>query len=261
MERITSAHNPTLKLARKLLKSGRERERSGMILLDGIHLVSDYAKRFGLSGAVILLDEAATRTAEINAVLAGVATDTKRCEVATSAFRALSPVDTPTGIVALCPRPMVTNGLEQPDFNLLLDGIQDPGNLGSILRTAAATGVDSVILSATCADAWSPRCLRGGMGAQFTLPVSKVPNVGAVASGFAGRVIATSSHQGLALMDADLSGPALVMFGGEGTGLQPELIAIADATLRIPLRSDIESLNVGAAVAMTCYERMRQAGS
>ena len=261
MERISSAHNATLKLARKLLKSSRERDRAGRIVLDGAHLVGDYAKRFGLAGADILVDQAATQKPEIVKLIHPVPAGARCFEVTTSAFAGVSPVDTPTGIVALCDRPSVVTPENQIGFGLLLDGIQDPGNLGSILRTAAATGVELVLLSDTCADAWSPKCLRGGMGAQFVLPVNSGIDPDAAIRQFAGKRIATSPRGSASLTNVDLSGPLLAVFGGEGGGLPDQLIASTDLTVRIPLTNGVESLNVGAAIAMFCYERLRQVAS
>lgn len=260
MKIVTSAQNPTLKLARKLMQSGKERQRSNKILLDGPHLISGYASHFGLSGCVTIVDESAVaRSTEIRSLVGAMPDDSSILMVPGKTFRSLSPVDTPSGVVAICERPEVGEAKDRLCVHLLLDGIQNPGNLGSILRTAAATGITRVLLSPTCADAWSPRCLRGGMGAQFVLPVSVVADPLATLSRFQGNCIATSSHHGKPLMEADLSGPLLLIFGGEGAGLAESLISKADHTVRIPLGNEIESLNVGAAVAIVCYERMRQA--
>ncbi|KPK34768.1 MAG: hypothetical protein AMJ66_03005 [Betaproteobacteria bacterium SG8_40] len=258
MERIRSADNPTLKLARKLLRSGRERERSGKILLDGIHLVSSYGERFGLSGVTMLIDETASDSPEIMRLVRSAPAGTRIFEIAPGPFAAISPVQTPAGIVALCERPAVAAPSAANPFLLLLDGVQDPGNLGSILRTAAATGVNQVLLSASCADPWSPRSLRGGMGAQFVLPVFTDIDPFETVSSFQGTSVATSPHAEDSLLDANLSGSVLAVFGGEGAGLTDEMTASASIAVRIPLQNSIESLNVGAAVAMFCYERLRQ---
>jgi TrmH family RNA methyltransferase len=174
MERITSAENPNLKLARKLLKSSRERQRSGKILLDGVHLISEYAARFDLSGGIVFVEETAANSSEITTVLSALPAATRVLELPSRIFSSLSPVETPTGIVAVCDRPQVPEPNGKVGFFLLLDGIQDPGNLGAILRTAAAMGVDGVFMTATCVDAWSPKCLRGGMGAQFGSPLRRM---------------------------------------------------------------------------------------
>jgi len=259
MERITSPQNPALKLARKLLQSGRERQHSGKILLDGVHLISAYAERIGLAGATIIVDQdAIARSSEISSLVDAMSPDVRIVAVPEKVFTTISPVETPSGIAAVCDQPAVPLIEAEPPFCLLLDGIQDPGNMGSILRTAAATGVTRVLLSRSCADPWSPKCLRGGMGAQFVLPIAVTPDPDSAVRQFDGRRIATSSHDGQLLPGTDLSGPLLVMFGSEGGGLAHDLMTRADLRVRIPLANDIESLNVGAAVAMICYERMRQ---
>ena len=258
MQTITSATNPAVKLARKLLKSSRERARSGKILLDGAHLISEYAARFDLSGGTVFVADAAINSPEIKAILDTLPASTRLLEVPLRIFNTMSPVETPTGIVAICDRPNVPEPSEQAGLRLLLDGIQDPGNLGSILRTATAMDVEGIHVTATCVDAWSPKCLRGGMGAQFVVPLTTMAEQASIGGRFNGKIIATSSHGGQPLTDADLSGPLLVMFGGEGSGLRPELAEQAQATLHIPLKNAMESLNVAAAVAIFCYERLRQ---
>ena len=261
MERINSTDNTTLKLARKLLRSSRERAASGKILLDGVHLVRSYEASFGLASGIILVSEAATETQEIARLTQAVPTGARVAVVESNLFARLSPVDTPSGIVALCERPDVLVAKTASPFHLLLDGIQDPGNLGSILRTAAATGVNQVLLSKTCTDPWSPKSLRGGMGAQFVLPITTNVDPHSAMSSFQGTTVATSPHSERSLIGTDLSGPVLAIFGGEGAGLRRELTANASMAVKIPLKNDMESLNVGASVAMFCYERIRQTES
>jgi TrmH family RNA methyltransferase len=258
MERITSAENPSLKLARKLLKSSRERERSGKILLDGVHLVSEYAARFDLSTCIVFVDEVAAKSSEITAILNALPAAVRVLELPSQLFASISPVDTPAGIVALCDRPHVADADESTGFWLLLDGIQDPGNLGAILRTAAAMGVDGVFMTSTCVDAWSPKCLRGGMGAQFVLPLRQNVDMNETLRTFEGKRVATSSHGGQSLMKTDLSGHLLAVFGGEGAGLANTAMDMVGVTVCIPMNAGMESLNVGAATAMFCYERARQ---
>ncbi|MGD8790012.1 MAG: RNA methyltransferase, partial [Burkholderiales bacterium] len=225
MELITSAQNPTLKLARKLLQSGRERQRSGKILLDGVHLISAYASGFGLSAATIIVDQAAIgHSPEIAALVDAAGSDTRVMMVPERIFADVSPVETPSGVIALCPQPEVLPGKVALPFWLLLDGIQNPGNLGSILRTSAATGVSRVLLSMDCADPWSPRCLRGGMGAQFVLPISTDVDPLTALEQFNGKSVATSSHAGQSMFEVDLSGPLIAVFGGEGSGLPASLL-------------------------------------
>ena len=258
MERITSAQNPTLKLARKLSQSAREREERGQIVLDGIRLVSDYAERFGLANASLVVSEYGIGRPDVSGLIALLSDDARVMHVPDSLFEGVSTMDTQSGLIAVVNKPTITDKEGKGSFWLTLDGVQDPGNLGSILRTASGTNVTKVLLSETCADPWSPKCLRGGMGAQFVLPVSKCADLGRVISGYQGTRIATSSHEGQSLVGTKLGAPLLLMMGGEGAGLDPELADLADFCVRIPLKNDMESLNVGAAVAMICYEQLRQ---
>ena len=245
-------------MARKLLKSARERRRSGRILLDGAHLIASYAERFGLTGAVVFVNSVNLATTEISEITASMPEQARVLEVPDALFGDISPVDTPTGIIALVDRPLLKSGDDRNPFCLTLDNIQDPGNLGSMLRTAAAMQVDTVLLSSSCADPWSPKCLRGGMGAQFVVPVTEKVDLLETLTQFKGVRIATSSNSGCPLSQAKLSAPTIVMIGGEGAGLSAELLTCADETIYIPMGKGIESLNVGAAVAMICYEYFRQ---
>jgi TrmH family RNA methyltransferase len=144
---------------------------------------------------------------------------------------------------------------------LLLEDIQDPGNLGSMLRTAAAAGADTVYLSKGCTDAWSPKALRGGMGAQFQLALHEHADLITAARDFPGKVIATSLAAGDSLYALDLRGPSAFVFGNEGAGLSAELLAAASHRIRIPMPGQMESLNAAAAAAICLFERVRQLAS
>ena len=258
MERITSAQNPTLKLVRKLAQTAHEREERGQIVLDGIRLVSDYAERFGLVNASLVVSEYATSRPDVGGLIALLSDDARVLQIPDRLFEGVSTMDTPSGLIAVVNKPTITDNQRKNSFSLALDGVQDPGNLGSILRTAAGTNVTAVLLSESCADPWSPKCMRGGMGAQFVLPVAKHTDIESVIEGCQGTRIATSSHEGQSLVDTKFVTPLILMIGGEGAGLDPELADLADYCVRIPLNNDMESLNVGAAVAMICYEQLRQ---
>ncbi len=258
LERIVSDHNPLVRLARKLSRSAHERKATGRALLDGAHLIDAYSNRFAVDSAVLMVSDKAQQDPEVR-VLVERFRGARRVLLPEAIFRSVSPVDTPTGVAAMIDIPALP--LPQPDEEhwLLLDGIQDPGNLGSILRTAAATGMTRAVLSRNCADVWSPKCLRGGMGAQFVLPCQS-GDLDKSLESFAGRRLATAPRVGQSLFNADLRGPVALLFGGEGSGLSSELQSRADAVIHIPLAAGVESLNVAAAVAMVCYERLRQAG-
>lgn len=256
MELIRSDQNSLVKLSRKLLRSARERARSGKILLDGFHLVEAYALRFGLESAQIMVSEAAQHAPEFERLISRWPCS-RLALLSEPLFRSITPVETPTGIAALVDIPLFDAKRAAGENWVMLDGIQDPGNLGSILRTAAATGISRALLSKTCSDVWSPKCLRGGMGAQFVLPCEQVDLLDAM-SAFPGRCIATAPRTGQSLYELELTGQTALIFGGEGGGLGSELLARAGVLAHIPLSGEMESLNVAAAVAVCCFERLRQ---
>ena len=258
MERITSDRNPVLKLTRRLIESSRERRKHNKTVLDGAHLVQAYANYFGLERASIIVSDSGLQSAEIRELLPKRAPG-RLLNLPDALFASLSPVETPTGILALVEIPHLDSRTRAGrEFWIVLDGVQDPGNVGSILRTGAASGATRALLSPTCADPWSPKCLRGGMGAQFILPVVDHADLWKALEAFEGKIYAAAARTGIALFDADLRGDCAVLFGGEGAGLHEELVTQADACVQIPIADAVESLNVAASVAMVCYERIRQ---
>jgi TrmH family RNA methyltransferase len=254
MKTIHSRENPTFKQLRKLSESSRERAKSGRALLDGVHLV-DACLTAGKVPEMLVVAESATGHAEIEDLMAR-AFGAEVNVLSDALFTTISPVETPVGILAVLTIPDFKPP-PQPQFCLMLEDIQDPGNLGSMLRSAAAAGVDIVWLSAGCADAWSPRCLRGGMGAHFVLPVVERVDLAVVAAGFAGKKLA-ACLEGDSLYATDLRGPVVFMVGNEGAGLSARLVKTADVRFTIPMPGRVESLNAAAAAAVCLFERVRQ---
>jgi TrmH family RNA methyltransferase len=253
---ITSSHNSLVKRLRRLIDSPRERRKDGVAILDGVHLLDAYAARFGLKDAIVLLSEG--HAAQEAKQVLQMYQPGRLVQVPEAVIRSLSPLETPTGVMAVVPIPAVKPASGTTQFWIMLDGVQDPGNMGSILRTAAASGATRAVLSPACADPWSPKCLRGGMGAQFALPIEDHANLLQTLESFEGRVYATDARGGTLLYEADLSRDVAILLGAEGAGLAPEMVAQADAVLRIPIAEGVESLNVAAAAAMICGERIRQ---
>jgi TrmH family RNA methyltransferase len=144
---------------------------------------------------------------------------------------------------------------------LMLEDLQDPGNLGSILRTAAAAGVRQVFLSRHSVHCWSPRVLRAGMGAHFALAIYEQAELPALIGRFPGTVVATDARARRSLYELDLTGPVAFLFGNEGAGLSPVLARAAHVTAAIPIARGVESLNVAAAAAVALFERVRQTGA
>jgi TrmH family RNA methyltransferase len=253
VKRIESRDNPFYKQLRKLAESGRERRKAGRMLLDGVHLVE---AREQATGPVETLVVAASALAggEIADFVAGrdvvVIVDTL--------MRDLGLVESPSGLVAVAPIPPAAAVDPEKDA-ILLDGVQDPGNVGTLLRTAAAAGIRQALLGPGCAAAWSPKVLRAGQGAQFVLNVVEEADLTGFMAAYRGTTVATSlGDDALSLYEARWDGPLAWIFGSEGQGVRPELLAAAGLRLHIPMPGAVESLNVGAAAAACLFEMVRR---
>ncbi|NOT67264.1 MAG: RNA methyltransferase [Methylophilaceae bacterium] len=253
MKHISSRDNPLFKKIKNISSSSRERRLAGKVLLDGAHLIEAYADTFGLPELLVVNDgDCALDVLNLLDRLS----DTTIVSFPSSMFAAVSPVATPTGLLALVDTPVLL-GPEQPQFVLMLENIQDPGNLGSLLRNAAAAGVELVYLSEGCAEAWSPKALRGGQGAHFVLPIIERANLLNVVDNFDGQTFATTL-QGESLYQQDLTGAVAFMIGNEGAGLSDALLNAASRCVHIPMPGKVESLNAAAAAAVCLFERVRQ---
>jgi TrmH family RNA methyltransferase len=256
MKRISSTANPGFKALRELVDSSRERKQSGLSILDGIHLVQAYQGGVGVPEEV-WISETGLENNEIKQLLKSIPSS-RILLLSDGLFAQLSQVVTPTGIVAIVKTPRPRPVPAQLESCVLLEDLQDPGNLGSVLRTAAAAGVRHILLSKTSVHAWSPRVLRAGMGAHFMLDIHEQADLVAVAKGFKGQVIATRRGAAKSLYACDLAGNVALLFGNEGGGLSRSLRSAASMEVSIPMPGKVESLNVAAAVAVCLYERVRQ---
>jgi TrmH family RNA methyltransferase len=254
---IASRANAQFKALRALTASPAERRRQSRTLLDGAHLVACYLEH--ARPCLLAASESALGDAEVAALL-DRSGDTPLLVFDDALFAQLAPVQTPTGILALIDIPAPAAG-PPGELVVMLDGIQDPGNVGTIIRSAAAAGADTVLLSPQCADPWSPRSLRAAMGAHFALGIGTRSDLVQAARAFPGRLVAAAGAGGAAPHAVDLSGRIALAFGAEGTGLSPALAQAADAIVSIPLAGGIESLNVGAAAAVILFDRVRQLGA
>jgi TrmH family RNA methyltransferase len=256
MERISSRQNTHVKLAHKLAESARERIKSGRTLLDGVRLIGAYIEKFGVKAVTLLVSEEGASRPEVLKLTEAVG-PRRAFLLAQERFDDITQVETPYGVTAIVDIPRIETR-SPDDFRVVLDGVQDPGNVGGLLRTAAAAGATSAYLAKGCADAWSPKSLRGGMGAQFVLPVRERLQLSAALSEFTGSVIATSPRAKKSIFEIDLTGPVAMIFGSEGRGLAAEGIEMATQLVHIPMAREVESLNVAAAAAVCCFERVRQ---
>lgn len=256
MPHITSPDNARFRALVKLQQSSRERRKAGLSLLDGIHLLSAYLEHVG-TPETVAVSRSHADDPEIAAILR--ARDMPEPIVLSDAlFLELSSVATPTGILAAVKTPRAPVPPATPGPCLMLEDIQDPGNLGSILRSAAAAGVQEIYLSRGCVQAWSPRVLRAGMGAHFAVNLYEGVDLAGLASSYPGRVLAAARDGAVPLYSADLCGTVALAFGNEGAGLTARLRGAAHAIISIPMPGKAESLNVAAAAAVCLFERVRQ---
>ena len=251
---ISSRDNPIFKRLKKLAESARARREARMTLLDGEHLLTAYLEAGGQPHTLV---RAASFDGERFAHLAARCPHAKAIVLPDALLAELSPVATPTGVLAEAAW-LVPPASEAAPLVIVLEDIQDPGNLGAMLRTGAAAGATLAVLSKGCHDPWSPKALRGGQGAQFVLPMALAVDLPDWCAQFKGRSLALALAEHFSLFACDLTGPIAVIVGNEGAGLSAAVRAAAHATVQIPMLGKVESLNASAALAVAVFEAVRQ---
>jgi len=238
---ITSRQNPLIKHIRKLCADAAYRREVGLYVADGWKLLDD-ALRSGVVPETLVAAE--------KAVLPALPAETQIITVPDALMDSLSLTDTPQGVLFACKIPPAVSEPERGRW-LLLDRIQDPGNVGSILRTAEAFGLDGVLLTNGCADPFGPKAVRAAMGATFRLPIGSSP-----------IIRCGSQPPPLPLVITDMGGEpvsefprdCIVVLGNEGAGVSAELREMASRTISIPMKGKAESLGVAAVGAILCWE-------
>jgi len=248
---------------RRLLEARRRGRADGLLLLEGRRLLEE-ALQAGLE-----IVEVAARV-ELGAgagatLLARLAQAGARVRLLSDALMAtLSELETPPGLLALArPPSFVTAAPAGTPLLLVAVGVQNPGNLGGLLRTAEAAGATGAWLTRGCADPLGWKSLRGAMGSAFRLPQRRGVAAGTLADELrrAGlRSVAADARAAIRYDQADLRGPIAILLGSEGGGLSPSLLDSVDLRVRIPLRPAVESLNVGVAAGVLLFEAARQRG-
>lgn len=254
MKLIISRDNPGYKALKALATDSREQRRQGRALIEGAHLVAAYRDKLGMPARLILSEHGAAQ-AEIQALCASLP-DVEALLLRDSLFNTLSGLATPPGILAEICIPETSGGIV--GSCVLLDALQDAGNVGSILRSAAAAGIADVFLGPGCAGAWTPRVLRAAQGAHFDLHIREQADLTDVMAAYSGLKVAATAHGAMSLYDVDLRGEVAWLFGSEGRGISPLLEFAADRRVSIPMAAGSESLNVAAAAAVCFFEKLRQ---
>jgi TrmH family RNA methyltransferase len=254
MTPLRSRENPRVRRWRALAHDGRARRTEGRALIEGAHLVAACLAA-GMRPVTLLVSESGRGDAEIAALRqrAGI----EPVLVADPVFRWIVDVSTPTGIAAEIEIPAARDEAAQGDC-VYLEAVQDAGNVGAILRSAAAFGLRGAVLGGGCADAWSPKVLRAAMGAHFSLRIGRTDELAAALGRFVGTTVCAVAHGGRPLAEIELGARVGWILGAEGRGVSAELAARAAQRVTIPLAPGSESLNVAAAAAICFYERARR---
>ena len=239
---LTSKDNPKVRRWIRLATDARYRRTEKRALIEGPHLLAA-ALQAGLRPITVLATEAFTDSSLLGE---------KPVMLGKGVFRAIVEADTPQGVAAEIAIPA---GKKVDGPAVFLEGVQDPANVGAIMRSAAAFGIVRVVLDQACADPWSPRALRAGMGGHFALDIVETKDLGAEIDRFKGTVAVTVPRDGVAPTAADAW-----VFGAEGRGLSEDTMRRAHLRVTIPMVPGTESLNVAAAAAICLYQSFSKSG-
>jgi TrmH family RNA methyltransferase len=251
---ITSSQNPKLKLVRALMGRSKERREANSFIVEGVRLIEEAANAGWKFQFVLYSDGLSERGKDLVNTLAADNIEVE--DVAGDLLQKLSDTESPQGILAVLdfaqlPLP------ESPNFILIPDQIRDPGNLGTLLRTAAATGVQAVLLPPETTDVFAPKVVRAGMGAHFQLPIHSL-RWEEIKLQARGMQIHLADMNGISCWETDLRQPLALIIGSEAEGASDEARRLATQMICIPMGGQVESLNAGVAGSVLMFEVVRQ---
>lgn len=252
---ISSSHNPTLKLIRALIRDAKERRATGFFVVEGARLVAELLESSVEIDMILYSSEPSKKAKQ---VLERV--DINRYildEVDARIFEQISATETSQGILAICKLP-TSSSLPLPDLIMVTDMIKDPGNLGTLLRTAVAAGAGLTLIPPETTDPFSPKTLRAGMGAHFMTRIQRASwdEIAGMAKGY--QVLIASADGDHTVWEVDLCLPTILIIGGEADGVSERAKELANLRVRLPMEGKIESLNAGVAGSLILYEALRQ---
>jgi TrmH family RNA methyltransferase len=256
---ITSIHNPKIQEVRKLLAHTSDRHEQQAFVIEGVRLAEEALQGAWEARLVLFTDALDTRG---RAVVDGFSAQGASVEqVSETVMKAASDTETPQGLLVVLTQQTLPLPLK-PDFLLILDGVRDPGNLGTVLRTAEAAGVQAMLLAPGCVDAWSPKVLRAGMGAHFHLSIHNLSwqDIKQILKQAPGnlQVYLADSAGGIPYMTANFRPPLALIIGGEAAGAGSDAVSLADMKVHIPMPGGSESLNAAVATGILLFEVVRQ---
>jgi len=251
---ITSRENKIFKTA-KLIKTAKGRSEKSLFMIEGLRSVRDAILKNARIECILLKDG----TNPISDC------DCPSYTLAPKLFSELSETVSPQGIIALChmeEKALSDITKEQKSCVVMCEALQNPGNIGTVIRTAHASDCGGVILTKGCCDLYNPKIVRATMSGMFSVPVVQNQESRKVIEYFRAlgyRIVAGALTENAAsFYEADLSGKTLIIIGNEGNGVEEETLSLCDCVLKIPMRSDAESLNAAVAGAVMIYEHYRQ---
>ena len=260
MKLLTSDTNPSFRRWLRLATTPRAVRDLGQTLAEGLHLAHAALDANWPVDAALLRRGCSAQA--IDRILGALPARVERYQLSATLFDRISPVEHGVGLILAVPVHAEAVPVAAAEDLVFLDAIQDPGNVGALLRTAAAAGVRRVLCGPTTAAAWAPRSMRAAMGAHFRLKISESVQPEALAAALDGPWIGAVVRQAPSLWACSLAARAVGWaFGSEGSGLSPDVQARCAMTVRIPLAQDSESLNVAAAAAVCLFERKRRASA
>jgi TrmH family RNA methyltransferase len=251
---ITSGQNSKIKLIRALLGRAKERRDANAFVMEGVRLVEEATNRYWRF-EIVLYDESLSERGKL--LVERLRSDNVEVEeVSTSLMKSLSETETPQGILAV----LKLSHLPIPEslnFILIPDQIRDPGNLGTLLRSAVAAGIQAVLIPSETTDAFAPKVMRSGMGAHFRLPIHSMTwdNIRVYTKDLQ---VFLADMEGKSCWETDLRQPLALIVGGEAEGASEEARKLATQKISIPMAGNVESLNAGVAGSVLMFEIIRQ---
>lgn len=251
---ITSSQNPKLKLVRTLQGRAKERREANAFVVEGVRLVEEAVKADWQFQFVLFSDGLSERGKELVKTLTANQIEVE--ETSGDLLQNLSETESPQGILAVLPLSNLPIP-DSPNFVLIPDQIRDPGNLGTLLRTAAAAGAQAALLPPETTDAFAPKVLRAGMGAHFRLPIHSM-TWDEIREQIKDLQIYLADINGRSCWETDLHQPLALIIGSEAEGASEEARKLTAQKIAIPMPGNIESLNAGVAGSVLMFEVLRQ---
>ena len=249
---LTSRDNPRVKRWARLVADARFRKKEGRTVIEGPHLLAALAQH-GMKPVAVIVTEEGLEKEEVRK-LAG----DSPLLVSKGVFKSIVDAENPPGIAAEIAIPKRN---QRGEAHVFLEGVQDPSNVGAIIRSAAAFGIGRIVLDEACADPWSPKALRAGMGGHFSLRIDETKDFEDELKAFEGTLVCTVPKGGISLRKLSSEKPLGWIFGAEGRGVSPLAAHHARLRVTIPMSEGVESLNVAAAAAICLYEAASRPGA